>query len=76
MRRRLVFVKVHQDETCGVPYLVGKVAACLNLLFGITHIVSGAVARRERQAKGICTVFVDNDQRINTVTQGLRHLSA
>ena len=70
-RCRLVFVKVHQNKSCGIPDFVGKVTACLNLLFGITHVVSGAVARCQRQTKGICAVFVDNDQRINTVAQGL-----
>ena len=67
---------VHHDETGCVPYLVCKVAACLNSLPVETHVVARCITGDQGHTQGICTVLVDHLQRIDTVAQGLTHLTA
>ena len=61
--------EIHQNETGGIPYFIGKVAACLNLLFAVTHIVSGAVAGGESESQSVCAEFVNYFKRINAVAE-------
>ena len=49
--RLKVLGQVHQHKAGGVPQLIGKVAARLNLFVGISHIVSGAVAVGKSKAQ-------------------------
>ena len=74
--RTLGTVEVHEDVTGGIPDLVAEVTGGLDLLLGIAHVVSGAVAGDEGEAEGICAVLVDDDQRVDAVAEGLRHLPA
>ena len=67
--------KVHQQETGGVPQLVGKVTGSLHLVGHIAHIVSGAVTGSQHKAQGVGTVLVDLLQGIHAVAQGLGHLA-
>ena len=64
------------NETACIPKLICKVTACLNLFIRETHIVSWAVTVCKSKAKCVCTVLVDDFQRVDAVAQRLRHLSA
>ena len=76
VRCLFVLCKIHKDETGSIPNLVSEVTGGLDLLIGITHIVSGAVTCSESEAESISTVLIDNEKRIDTVTERLTHLSA
>ena len=74
--RHVMPLQVHEDKTCGVPNLVGKVAARFDLLLRIAHVVSWAVARGKRKAQRVRTVLVDDFQRVDAVAERLAHLAA
>ena len=67
--RLLGAVEIHEDKACGVPELIGKVAARLNLFVGISHIVSGAVAVGKGEAQSVRAVLVNDLERVNAVAQ-------
>ena len=41
-----------------------------------THIISGSISGKKRHSQGICPVSTDDFQRIDSVSQGLTHLSS
>ena len=63
------------NEASGVPDLIGKVACRLDLFVHIAGIVAGAVAGHQHEAQSVCTVLVNDLQRVNTVAEGLAHLA-
>ena len=71
IRCRLVLIKVHQNKTCCIPKLVGKVTACFNTLGGISHIVTRGITGSQSESQSIGTVLFNFLERINTVTQRL-----
>ena len=72
----IVVVNVHVNITRCVPELVCKVSASLNTLVGITHIVTGCVACCKEETECVCTVFVNNFKRVDTVAERFWHLYA
>ena len=71
MRSFFVVAEVHQNKSCRIPNLIGKVTARLNSLVGETHIVSGAVARCKCKSQSVRSVFVDYLKRVNAVAERL-----
>ena len=61
--------QIHHDKPCGVPYLVCKVSACLDLFFNKSHIVSGGISCSKHKSQGVCAILVDYQQRVNSVAQ-------
>ena len=74
--RNIGFLEVHHDKTGSVPYFVGEVTAGFHTIPVETHVVSGGVSGHKSQAERICAVFVDDFQRIDTVSEGFTHLSS
>jgi len=72
----LLVLEVHQNKAGRVPNLVGKVAAGNDLLIAEAHIVARCVAGGKGEAQRICTVLVDDFQRVDTVAERFAHLSA
>jgi hypothetical protein len=64
------------DEASGVPDLVRKVAALLQLLVVETEVVAGAAAGRQREPQGINPVLVRNLERVNHIAKALGHFAA
>ena len=62
-----IFLHIHKDKTRRVPYLVCKIPACLHALIVETHVVSRRVSCDKGQPQGVCTVLVDDLQRIDPV---------
>ena len=76
IRRNFLAFHIHQDETGCVPYLVCKVSVRFYTLHVETHVVAGRIAGDQRQAQCVRTVFVDDFQRIDTVSEGFAHLAS
>ncbi len=72
----LCFFQVHHDETGRVPYFVGEVPAGLHALHVETHVVAGRVSGDQRQTERVRAVFVDDFERIDTVSEGFTHLAS
>ena len=73
--RNLCFFQVHHNKSGRVPYLIGKVSACLYSFPVETHIISGRISGHQSQTQGISAVFVNNLKRVNTVSKGFTHLA-
>ena len=69
-------LQVHHNETGSIPDLICKVTAGFYTLPVETHIISRCITCHQCQTKGICAVFVDNLQRIDTVSKRLTHLTS
>ena len=67
----LVYRKVHEHEACSIPQLICKVSCCLYLFIREAHVVSGRVARREREAESIRAVLLDYLKRVDAVAERL-----
>ena len=74
--RNFCFFQVHHDETGSVPYFVCEVSAGFHTLPVETHIVTRCITGHQSKTQGVRAVFVDDFQRIDTVTQGFTHLSS
>ena len=70
-----ILVQIHQHIAAGIPQLISKVAHRLTALHIETHIVTGRIAGDHIHTQGIAAILINHFQRINAVTQGLRHLS-
>ena len=71
-----VLRQIHHDKPRSVPELVCKVTGSLYLVVTVPHIITRSVARCQHKPQSICTVFINDFQRVNAVAQGLGHLSA
>ena len=69
-------IKVHHNEASRIPELVSEVTGGFYLLVGEAHIVSGGVTCCKSKAESVSAVLFNNKQGVNTVTEGLGHLSA
>ena len=74
--RNFRFLQIHHNETGSIPYFVGKVSAGLYSLPVETHIITRCISGDQSQTQCICTVFVNNFQRIDTISQRFTHLSS
>ena len=68
--------QIHHYVAAGIPDLICKVPAGFHLLPVETHIISRSISGNKGKAESIRTVFVNNLKRIDTVPQGLTHLTA
>ena len=74
--RNFRFLQIHHNETGSIPYFIGKVSACLYSFPIETHIVTRCISGNQCQTQCICSVLVDDFQRINTISQRLTHFSS
>ena len=72
----LLFLYIHKEETGSIPNLIHKVSAGFHTAMIETHIISGSISGKKRHSQGICPVSTDDFQRIDSVSQGLTHLSS
>ena len=72
----LCFIQIHHDKTGCIPYFIGKVAACFHTLPVETHVITGRIAGYQCHTKSICTVFINNLQRIDTIAKRFTHLAS
>ena len=67
---------VHEEETRGVPDLVGERARAFHALFGEHDVGAGRGALQQGHADGVGAVLLGHHQRVDHVALGLRHLLA
>ena len=67
---------MHHNETGRIPYLIGKVTACLHTLPVETHIITRCISCDKRETKGICTILINHLQWIDTIAEGFTHLTS
>ena len=67
---------VHLGEAAGVPQLGREIPVGLDQLRRQLDIVAVRGTARQRKAKGVCAVVVDDAERIDDVAFRLRHLRA
>ena len=67
---------VHKDVTRDVPNLVNEVPRSIHFLVRETHVLTWCRTVWKEPTKGISTIFFDNIHWVNTVTEGLRHLTS
>ena len=70
----VVVVDVHMNKAAGVPELVREVGASFNPFVRETHIISGRVACREEESQRVGAVFVNDFERVDSVSEGFTHL--
>ena len=63
-------------ETEGVPYLVAEIPALLHLGFVIEYVVSGRRAQEHAYSDSIGAIFLDEIERVRTVSESLAHFPA
>ena len=73
---RACVLQVAHHEACGVPKLIGEVAARFQLLFVEALIVARRCADGERKAQSVGAVQVDELQRIQHIAARFAHLHA
>ena len=71
-----LFITVHEKETGSVPNLIHKVTTGFHPAMIETHIISGCITGKKRHPKRVCTIFCNDFQRIDTVSERLTHLSS
>ena len=69
-------IQVHLDESRCIPYLIREVPRVLDSLPVESHVISRCVSCHQGKSQRVCAVLVDDFERIDTVSKGLRHLSA
>ena len=67
---------VHHDETGCVPDLVCKVSARLYSFIVETHVITRCITGDQGKTQGICTILIDNLQRIDPIAKTLTHLTS
>src|SRR4029077_13219000 len=67
-------IHVHEHEAGGVPYLVGEIPIAFGAAWIERDIRSRRRHRREREARRVRPVLLDDFDRIKHVALGLRHL--
>ena len=71
-----IITQMHHNETGCIPYLIGKVTAGFYTFVVETHIVTRRITCNKGETKCVCTVFINNLQRVNTIAEGLTHLTS
>ena len=71
----VIAFNVHQCKTGSIPNLVSKVTSGFYTFPIEAHIVTRGVAGNEHEAQSICTILVNNFQRINAIAQGFGHFA-
>src|SRR5947208_6547426 len=66
--------EIRDDESRRIPDLVRKIARALEPLVRQPEVIAGRAAGRQREAQRIAAVLVDRLERIDDITQALRHL--
>ena len=74
--RSIIPIEVHEGKARRVPDLIGKVSRRFDAVPIKTHIVARRIACNEHKAQRIGSIFVNNFQGVNAVTQGFTHLPA
>ena len=72
----LLFLYIHKEETGSIPNLIHKVSAGFHTAMIETHIVSRGISGKKSHSQSIRPVCSDDFQRIDSVSQGLTHLSS
>ena len=75
-RLHTFFRHIHKDETGRVPHFIREVTARLHSLVVEAHIITRRVSCDKCKSQGVSAVFVDNLQRINTISKRFTHLSS
>ncbi|MNW57552.1 hypothetical protein D3C74_353680 [compost metagenome] len=68
--------QIHQRKAGSIPDFVGEVTSLLDPLPTETQILSRSTAGRDHVTHCICTILLDNIQRVYTVTKRLGHLTS
>ena len=73
---RLLVYAPTADKSVGVPDLSAEIASLLDLGLIVKDIVAGRRAQEHAQTDCIGAVFLDKDERVGAVAEGLAHLAA
>ena len=71
-----VILTVHDNESHGIPDLVAEVTTHLDLVFLESLVITGSITCYEGESQGVGTGLLNDLERVDTVTQGLTHLTA
>ena len=74
--RYILSFHIHKDETRRIPYLIGKITACLYSFIIETHVITRRITCDQCHTKCICTILIDNIQRVDTIAQRFTHLTS
>src|SRR5580765_7394501 len=69
-------IKVHEHETRGIPYLVGKGAVAIGAALRESNVRSGRGHGGQRESNSICTEFFGDINGVDHVALGFGHLLA
>ena len=61
--------QIHHDKSRCIPYFICKVSGSLHTLPVETHVISGCITRNQCQTECICTVFINDFKRIDTISE-------
>ena len=73
---RLQLFEIEENESRGVPDLVGEGAIAEDALFAQRNVGAGRGHHRQREAQRVGAVFLDQLQRVHDVAARLGHLHA
>src|SRR2546430_143260 len=62
-------------EAAGVPEFVAEVAAQLDVLFVVEHVLAEWGAAHDTEPERVGAVFADEVERVGRITEALRHLA-
>ena len=69
-------LQIHHNETGCIPDFVCKITAGLYTFPVETHVISRCITCDQSQSKCICAVFINNFQRIDTISERFTHLTS
>ena len=63
-------IKIHQNKARGIPNLIAEIAGGFDFFIGEAHVIPGGITCCKGKAQRVGAVFVDNLQRVDSVSEG------
>ena len=73
LSRNLCFFQIHHNKSGCIPYLICKVSAGFHTFHVETHIISGSISGHQGKTQSICSILVNDFQRVDTISKGFTH---